>query len=142
MDIAKIRKRLKKKQRFAEAKKKKNKFRRPRRGRKAALSLRPMGSQRTRLPMILQQALNSRRSLLKTEDKKQESEDISQGQGKITAPGARAQVVSESRQIGTESVSKAVKPVVDSTLRRRCSLRHNRTSYISACRGRICLQDL
>ena len=63
MDIAKIRKRLKKKQRFSEAKKKKSQSpSATRRGGKAALSLRPMGSQRIRLPMILQQALNSRRS--------------------------------------------------------------------------------
>ena len=48
-------------QRFAEAKKKKSQ--------KAALSLRPMGSQRTRLPMILHpplaEALNSSQTPLK-----------------------------------------------------------------------------
>ena len=83
MDIAKIRKRLKKNQRFAEAKKKKSQ--------KAALSLRPMGSQRTRLPMILHPPLaegtqQQPDTAEKTEDSKQQSEDISQGQGQNHRP--------------------------------------------------------
>lgn len=47
----------------------------------------------------------------KTEDSKQQSENISQGSGAKSQTHVPAQVVSESRQIGTESVSKTAKPV-------------------------------